>query len=71
MIQTRFWKDQIVIEEMTPEDKFFFMYLLTNPQVTQIGIYRITKKQVAFETGFSVETIPSSLQVARINRGRK
>ncbi|WP_431308880.1 hypothetical protein [Halalkalibacter flavus] len=57
MIQTGFWNDPKVMEEMTPEDKFFFMYLLTNPQVTQIGIYRITKKQVAFETGFSVETV--------------
>ncbi|GAE28250.1 phage replication protein [Halalkalibacter wakoensis JCM 9140] len=57
MIQTGFWHDPKVMEEMTPEDKFFFMYLLTNPQVTQIGIYRITKKQVAFETGFSVETV--------------
>ncbi|MCL7748810.1 DnaD domain-containing protein [Halalkalibacter alkaliphilus] len=57
MIQTGFWNDPKVMEEMTPEDKFFFMYLLTNPQVTQNGIYRITKKQVAFETGFSVETV--------------
>ncbi|MDT8862081.1 DnaD domain protein [Alkalihalobacillus sp. MEB130] len=57
MIQTGFWNDPKVMEEMTPEDKFFFMYLLTNPQVTQIGVYRITKKQVAFETGFSVETV--------------
>ncbi|WP_052144916.1 hypothetical protein [Halalkalibacter okhensis] len=57
MIQTGFWNDPKVMEEMTPEDKFFFMYLLTNPQVTQIGIFRITKKQVAFETGFSVETV--------------
>ncbi|GAE31788.1 DnaD domain-containing protein [Halalkalibacter hemicellulosilyticus] len=57
MVQTGFWHDPKVIEEMTPEDKFFFIYLLTNPQVTQIGIYRITKKLVAFETGFSIETV--------------
>lgn len=57
MVQTEFWSDPKVMEEMTPEDKFFFMYLLTNPQVTQIGIYRLTKKQVAFETGYSLETV--------------
>jgi hypothetical protein len=57
MIQTGFWNDPKVMEEMTPEDTFFFMYLLTNPQVAQFGIYRIPKKQVAFETGFSVETV--------------
>ena len=45
-IYTKFWKDGKVIEELTPEDKFFFVYLLTNPATTQIGIYQITKKHV-------------------------
>ncbi|MFD2804791.1 DnaD domain-containing protein [Litchfieldia salsa] len=59
MIQTNFWTNPIVSEEMTPEDKYFFLYLLTNPHTTQIGIYRITKKQMAFDTGYSIETIHS------------
>jgi DnaD/phage-associated family protein len=59
MIQTNFWINPTVSEEMTPEDKYFFLYLLTNPHTTQIGIYRITKKQMAFDTGYSIETIHS------------
>ena len=58
-IYTKFWKDGKVIEELTPEDKFFFIYLLTNPATTQIGIYQITKKQMSFELGYSIETINS------------
>lgn len=58
-IYTKFWKDGKVIEELTPEDKFFFVYLLTNPATTQIGIYQITKKQMSFELGYSIETINS------------
>lgn len=58
-IYTKFWKDGKVIEELTPEDKFFFIYLLTNPSTTQIGIYQITKKQMSFELGYSIETINS------------
>ncbi|WP_318246283.1 hypothetical protein [Bacillus sp. PS06] len=57
MVRTDFWKNPIVSEEMTPEDKYFFLYLLTNPHTTQIGIYKITKKQMAFDTGYSIETI--------------
>src|SRR5699024_5216600 len=58
-IYTKFWKDGMVIEELTPEDKFFFIYLLTNPATTQIGIYQITKKQMSFELGYSIETVNS------------
>lgn len=56
-IYAEFWRDAKVIEEMTPDDKLFYLYLLTNPNTTQIGIYGITKKQMAFELGYSLETV--------------
>lgn len=61
MIRTEFWDDPKVVEEMTPEDKYFFLYLLTNSNTTQIGIYPITKKQMAFDTGYAIESINSLL----------
>ncbi|MFB6466818.1 DnaD domain protein [Cytobacillus sp. Hz8] len=62
MVRTEFWKNPIVSEEMTPEDKYFYLYLLTNPQTTQIGIYRITKKQMAFDLGYSIESVASLME---------
>jgi len=59
MVRTDFWKNPVVSEEMTPEDKYFYLYLLTNPQTTQIGIYRLTKKQMAFDLGYSIESVHS------------
>ena len=56
-VRTEFWSDAKVLEEMTPEDKLFFLYILTNGNTTQIGIYKIPKKQIAFELGYSVESI--------------
>ena len=56
-VRTEFWRDAKVLEEMTPEDKLFFLYILTNGNTTQIGIYKIPKKQIAFELGYSVESI--------------
>ena len=62
MVYTEFWNDPKVVEEMTPEDKYFFLYLLTNSNTTQIGIYQITKKQMAFDIGYSMESIKSLLE---------
>jgi DnaD/phage-associated family protein len=62
MVRTDFWKNPIVSEEMTPEDKYFYLYLLTNPHTTQIGIYRITKKQMAFDLGYSIESVHSLME---------
>ncbi|MBD1373868.1 hypothetical protein IC620_16105, partial [Hazenella sp. IB182357] len=55
-VHTAFWEDDKVVEEMTPEDKYFFLYLLTNPHTTQIGIYPITKKKISFDLGYSIES---------------
>lgn len=62
MVRTDFWNNPVVSEEMSPEDKYFCLYLLTNPQTTQIGIYKITKKQMAFDTGYSIETVQALME---------
>jgi DnaD/phage-associated family protein len=59
IVQTDFWDIPMVLEEMSPEDKLFYVYLLTNSHTTQIGIYPITKKQIALYLGYSVETVTS------------
>ncbi|MFJ8261433.1 conserved phage C-terminal domain-containing protein [Rummeliibacillus sp. NPDC094406] len=62
LIHTSFWNDPKVVEELTPEDKYFFLYLLTNEKTSQIGIYQITKKQMAFDLGYSNESINALMQ---------
>jgi DnaD/phage-associated family protein len=62
MVRVDFWKNPIALEEMTPEDKYFYLYLLTNSNTTQIGIYRMTKKQMAFDLGYSIETVQSLME---------
>ncbi|WP_246483775.1 DNA replication protein DnaD [Heyndrickxia vini] len=62
MVRSEFWKSPMVLEEMTPEDKYFYLYLLTNPHTTQIGIYRITKIQMAFDLGYSIESVHSLME---------
>ena len=61
-IQTSFWSNTYIQEEMTSEDKYFYLYLMTNECTTQIGIYPITKKQMAFDLGYSIESVSALLQ---------
>jgi DnaD/phage-associated family protein len=68
-VHTTFWQDPKILEEMTPEDKYFYLYLLTNPNTTQIGVYQITKKQMAFDLGYSTESINSLLDRFINNHG--
>lgn len=58
-VRVDIWNHPNVLEKMTPEDKYFYLYLLTNPQTTQIGIYKIQKEQMAFDLGYSIESVHS------------
>lgn len=57
IVDTDFWKDAKVIDYYSPEDKYFWLYILTNPQSRQVGIYKLPKRLMAFETGYDLETI--------------
>lgn len=57
VVSTDFWNDDKVIDDFSPEDKYFMLYLLTNPHTTQLGIYELNTKQAAFELGYSIEAV--------------
>lgn len=57
VVDTDFWMDDKVIDMFSPEDKLFMLYLLTNPHTTQLGIYPINRKVIAFELGYSLEAV--------------
>jgi 5-methylcytosine-specific restriction endonuclease McrA len=59
-IHTKFWADSF-IQELTPEQRYFYLYLITNDKTRQCGIYEITVRQMSFDTGYNVETIEKLL----------
>ena len=61
IVDTSFWTDGKV-DDFSPEDKYFMLYLLTNPFTTQLGIYEISIKQVAFQLGYSVDAVKVLLE---------
>lgn len=56
-IQLSFWTDNKVLDEFTPEDKYFYLYLLTNPQTNLCGCYEVSFKSMSDDTGYTKETI--------------
>lgn len=52
-----FWTDSKVVDEFSPEDKYFYLYCLTNPHTNLCGCYEISKKQMAMELGYSMDTV--------------
>ena len=56
IVDTAFWTDG-KMDDFSPEDRYFYLYLMTNPFSTQLGIYEISIKQVAFQLGYSMDSV--------------
>lgn len=56
-VHTDIWNNSNGLGGLTPQEKYFYLYLLTNPNTNRIGIYRITKRQIAFDIDYSIETV--------------
>lgn len=59
VVDTDFWKDDCVAEKYSAEDRYFFLYLLTNPNSKQCGIYHLPLRVIAFEMGHSRDSVES------------
>jgi hypothetical protein len=55
-VSVKFWSDPF-IETLTPEKKYFFLYLITNEHSSQCGIYEISFRQMSFESGYNQDTV--------------
>lgn len=56
-ISLTFWTDPKIADDFTPEDRYFYLYLFTNPHTNLAGCYEISLRQMVNETGYSKDTI--------------
>lgn len=52
-----FWSDPKVTDDFTPEDRYFYLYLLTNPHTNICGCYELSAKAAARETGYNEDSV--------------
>lgn len=60
-IHTEFWSDAFVLD-LTPEEKYFYIYLISNSHTTQCGIYELPKRIIETHTGYNRETVDKLLK---------
>lgn len=56
-----FWTDPKIADDFTPDDKLFYLYLMTNPHTKLCGCYEASMKQMSDETGFTKDRIEKLL----------
>lgn len=56
IVKSEFWVDDY-FEDLPVKERYFFLYLLTNPETNILGIYKTTIKRMSFETGLSKSDI--------------
>lgn len=59
-VQVNFWQDEFILD-LTPEERYFYIYLLTGTKTKQCGIYILPKRLAELETGYSMETVEKLL----------
>lgn len=60
-VDTKFWDDNYIIEK-DPSEKLLFLYLLTNTLTNIVGIYEISIKRIAFDTGLDKDMVINMLK---------
>lgn len=59
-VQVNFWQDEFILD-LTPEERYFYIYLLTGTKTKQCGIYILPKRLAELETGYSMVTVEKLL----------
>lgn len=59
-IRMSFWVDPF-IEELQAEKKLLYIYLITCPHATNLGIMDTSTRKIAFETGLEIEKVTAHL----------
>jgi len=60
-INTRIWSDSW-FEELEPESKLLFIYLITNDINNMLGVYEISIRKISFDTGIDKTRVQKALE---------
>ena len=61
MVDTELWNNEDIIEMFTAEDRYFWLYLLTNPHNSICGVMKASPVLIARDMGYSKECVQNLL----------
>lgn len=56
-VHLSFWTDTKIVDNFTPEDKYFMLYCLTNEYTNICGCYEVSIKQMCNDLGYNKDTV--------------
>ena len=62
MIDTDLWNDSKFADDFTPEDKYFWLFLLTTRYGSIAGVFEVSPKQIAKDMGYSEESVSNLIE---------
>lgn len=60
-VQMAFWTDTKICDNFSPNEKYMYLYLMTNSHTNLCGCYEVSIKQIVFETGLDKKNVTSLL----------
>jgi len=60
-VDTKFWDDNYIVER-DPIEKLLYLYILTNTLTNILGIYEISIRRIAFDTGIDKDMVIKILE---------
>lgn len=60
-VSLTFWEDNKIVDDFTYKDKYFLLYLLTNPHTNLIGCYEVSIRQMSNELGLDKSEVEELL----------
>ena len=69
-LNTKFWTDNYVINDLDPIEKLAFIYLITNPYTNICGIYELPIKVMAIETGIDRDNLEKAVIPQLVRDGK-
>ncbi len=70
IVNTKFWTDSFVLNELNPVEKLVFLYLITNPYTDICGVYELPIKIMALETGIDRDNLEKVI-LPRLEKDKK
>ena len=61
-VRQSFWTDAKIVDDFTPEDRYFYLYLMTNPHTNLCGCYELSFKSASDETGYNRDKIEKLIE---------
>ena len=61
-VSMAFWTDPKVVDDFTPEDRYGYLYCMTNPHTNLCGCYEVSIKQISRETGYNEDSVERLLK---------